>query len=111
MSTFFEIVGLFFPVIGLIITFVLAIFFSGLKRWVILFLAPLAIIEITFLIIKYGGYKAGAMIPAILTGFLMIGLVVYYPILIIWAIVAWRKSKKSNDSADSDIPIPKPPEQ
>ena len=52
-----------------------------------------------------------ALIPVILTTFFVMGLMIYYPVLIVWAIVAWRKNKKKINSDNSDLPIPKPQEQ
>ena len=112
MRTFLIATTFFLPIIGIIATWSLAIFFSGRKRWLVLFIVPLASFLIPELLVKYGRLDLGLgfAIPGIILFFFSLGLMVYYPVLIIWAIVAWRKNKKINP-ADSDITIPKPPEQ
>ena len=113
MRNFLILVTFFLPIVGIIATFSLAIFFSGRKRWLVLFIIPLATFLIPELLIKYGGryldLGGGFIIPGLMLIFYLLGLIVYYPILIILAIVAWRKKKKSKDITLA-VSIPPSPE-
>ena len=104
----------FLPIVGIIATWSLAIFFSGRKRWLVLFIIPPVAFLIPALLIKYGGQYLdlglGFAIPGIILFFYLLGLIIYYPVLIIWAIVVWKKTK-NNKEIVPDIPVPPFPGQ
>ena len=98
--------GSFFPIIAIIITIVFGIFFSGSKRWLVLFFLPISVLLIEFLFadqIFYGGN----LLATVIFGIYMMGLFIYYPILIIMAITVSVKNRRKTNIPN--IPIPPPP--
>ncbi len=94
-----QLIGLFTPLWGVVVIIALANSLSGRNRWLVLFLAPLVTVVISFLFLKYGNYELAGLIGGILLFFFIIGLLIYYPILIIRAIRAWTKPKENGQIA------------
>ena|SRR3989344_8603055 len=101
------------PIIGIVVTVSLSISFSGRKRWLVLFIIPLATLGIPYLFLSYKitVFGLAGLLPAIMLSFYFFGMLIYYPILIIWAIVVWRRNKKSVAPFNPDTAVPHPPNQ
>lgn len=98
----------FLPVHGVIVTFILSTLFSGLKRWLVLLLVPCATF-LLFLALREFIIGNGNTFAAITYGFYVVGLIFYYPVLIIFAVVLWLKDRKR--VSKFNMPIPQPPRQ
>lgn len=83
-------VGTFLPLVGSGLTVLLAVVTRGLSRWVILLTVP-AITMLASYSLSYVVWKDGNMLAAVLALGFMAGLIVYYPILLVWGLIALKR--------------------
>ncbi|MFH0890696.1 MAG: hypothetical protein V1856_01550 [Candidatus Liptonbacteria bacterium] len=99
----------FLPIYGIALTFIFAAIFSGLKRWLILFLVPLATLHIFYAVLNYVLFN-GNLLGGVMLGMYMLYLVFYYPILVIVLLVVWLKNRKRTNPTGLGGPASKSPE-
>ena len=94
MKPYLIVIGTFLPFIGVFVTLYLGLILSGQKQWLALFLTPLAILLLCLVFGRQIGSNGNMAFAGLLVLY-MIGLVIYYPILILCALISWAMHKKT----------------
>ena len=82
------------PIIGASVTFALAVKFSGKRRFIVLWAAPIATLLLCFIFGKSIA-EGGNLLFAVLFGLYLSAVCLYYPILIGFIIAQYYKAKKN----------------
>ncbi len=96
------VIGTFLPIIGVILTVVLALKLPpGRKRWMVLFGVPLITLLLCCVFGRQIAYDGNLLFAVIFGGFALM-LFFYYPVLIVAAIVGAMKRAAVTKTADKD---------
>lgn len=88
--------SLLFPVVGITLTAMLSSWAKNrFVRFLILLIGPILSLVLFGMVLKYGGASsAGMLLSLSIYGIFLVGLFIYYPILLIYYLVSFLKNRQ-----------------